>query len=228
MNTRWTCGIMLLGLAISTPAFARSHRVAQIPHGASFGCTSCHGTASGGGTFTGFGSSTVGALVGDGPTSGQDIEWAQIYDVDSDRDGFTNGEELGDPDGTWRTGDPNPPGLFFHPGDDSKHPVGSCGDGRVTPPEECDLDNTRGLSCINLGLDPGVLSCDSECLYIKDLCGTNAETPDAGMDTGTQADTGIVAATPDSDEGCSAAGGQMIWAAFMGLMGFRRRRSRTN
>ena len=228
MNTRWTCGIMLLGLAISTPAFARSHRVAQIPHGASFGCTSCHGTAAGGGTFTGFGSSTVGALVGAGTTSVQDIEWAQIYDVDSDRDGFTNGEELGDPNGTWRTGDANPPGMFFHPGDDSKHPVGTCGDGRVTPPEECDLTNTRGLSCINLGLDAGPLSCDAACLYVKDLCGVAEVAPDAGADVAAEPDAGEVVDTPSSDEGCSAVGGPLVWAAFIGLIGFRRRRTASN
>ncbi len=225
MNTRWTLAVALFGLGFSSPALARSHRVVQIPHGASFGCTSCHGTAAGGGTFTGFGSSTVGALVGEGTTSGQDIEWAQIYDVDSDRDGFTNGEELGDPNGTWRTGDANPPGTFFHPGDDSKHPVGTCGDGRVTPPEECDLTNTRGLTCINLGLDAGPLSCDDACRYVKDLCGAPTGAPDAGQDSETEADQGVAAETPSSDEGCSAAGGQMVWAALIGLIGFRRRRS---
>jgi len=34
--------------------------------------------------------------------------WAQLCLIDTDGDGFTNGEELGDPDCTWRVGDANP------------------------------------------------------------------------------------------------------------------------
>jgi cysteine-rich repeat protein len=42
--------------------------------------------------------------------------WPDIYDEDSDGDGLTNGEELGDPTGSWRIGDPMPP-VLSHPGD---------------------------------------------------------------------------------------------------------------
>ena len=36
--------------------------------------------------------------------------------LDADGDGATNGEELGDPDGTWQQGDANPEGENFFPG----------------------------------------------------------------------------------------------------------------
>ena len=33
---------------------------------------------------------------------------SELANMDADGDGFTNGEELGDPDGTWLEGDPSP------------------------------------------------------------------------------------------------------------------------
>ena len=219
-----TVGFVVLALVLmEANAFARSFRVSQFPHGAAFGCTSCHGTAAGGGTFTPFGTSTVGALVGDGATSGQDISWALIYDQDSDADGFTNGEELGDPEGKWVIGDPDPPGPFFHPGDDSKHPASACGDGRVTPPEECDGTNLRNRTCINLGLDPGPLSCDADCQYITDQCGL-VDAADVGPDAGDAGtDPPIDAPSSSDDSGCSSAGGAAAMFALFAVLGFRRR-----
>lgn len=44
------------------------------------------------------------------------IDWAKVCPLDSDGDGLTNGQELGDPNCRWRQGDPDPgPGLG-HPG----------------------------------------------------------------------------------------------------------------
>ena len=43
--------------------------------------------------------------------------------LDAGDDGFTNGEELGDPDGTWVVGDPDPEvDAIYHPGDAEDHP----------------------------------------------------------------------------------------------------------
>lgn len=219
--------MVFAGCLIAVPVEARTHRVPQIPHGNSFGCTSCHQTAGGGGNFTPFGTSTIGALVGTGTTTNLDVDWAKIYNIDSDRDGFTNGEELGDPNGTWKVGDPDPPGVFYHPGDDAKHPAGTCGDGRVTPPEKCDGANTNGLSCINLGLDPGPLSCDANCLYVTDLCGQGADV-DAGItdDVGGTDAPGPEPESPSetsNDEGCATADGSVVWIALLALWGMRRR-----
>lgn len=206
---------------------ARTHRVSQIPRGDSFGCTSCHATAAGGGNFTPFGTTTISGLVGTGTTATLDLDWSKIYMIDSDRDGFTNGEELGDPNGTWKIGDPDPSGAFFHPGDDSKHPVGSCGDGRVTPPEECDGVNVNGLTCINLGLDAGPLTCDASCQYVLDACG-QTDSPDVGVgEDGGVVEEPAVDDAVDAEEGCSSvAGFPTLLGVWLGALGFGRRRAR--
>ena len=65
---------------------------------------------------------------------GQSVEllgptWTvELCQLDSDGDGFTNGEELGDPDCTWQEGDPvQCTGCPSHPGDASE--AGLCGTG---------------------------------------------------------------------------------------------------
>ena len=58
---------------------------------------------------------------------------------DSDRDGFTNGMELGDPTGAWRVGDPAPgrvlslsnPGVFSSIPVNSRHRSDFNADGKV-------------------------------------------------------------------------------------------------
>ena len=52
------------------------------------------------------------------------VVWGgELAAIDSDDDGFTNGEELGDPDGTWVVGDPDPEvDAIYHPGDAEDHP----------------------------------------------------------------------------------------------------------
>lgn len=79
-------------------ASARSGRQNNIPNGAGFSCDLCH-------------------VVPGGPRNsfGQDVEatdrngnWSLVYDLDSDDDGYTNGEELGDAFGVWTRGDQQP------------------------------------------------------------------------------------------------------------------------
>lgn len=193
--------LLFVGLVAAAPdASARSHRVSQLPHGDSFGCTSCHTSPSGGGIFTGFGSAATLYLTGDGHISTQDLNWGPMAELDSDRDGFTNGEEVGDPQGTWVIGDRDPAGRFFNPGNPDDHPLATCGDGRVTPPEECDGSNFAGLSCFGLGLDDGTLRCKSDCSFDRSGC---AGTPDAGPTGGGDEDMGVADETPHDDPACS-------------------------
>ncbi|QED30131.1 hypothetical protein FRD01_23430 [Microvenator marinus] len=218
------CALILLGAAFGwSEAEARDFRVDQIPHGSKFGCTSCHQTASGGGNFTPFGSATVSAL-GEGLVSQADIDWSRLASLDSDRDGFTNGEELGDPDGFWEIGDPDPPGTFTHPGNDRLHPPSSCGDGRVTPPEECDGENFDRRTCVTLGLDDGVLVCNEDCSLDRSGCGASGMEP-AETDMGQpEVDMGFEV-DQEGDEGCSSVGGSASWVLllFFGLLGRRSR-----
>lgn len=84
------------------------------------GCDMCH--TSGGGTPRNPFGLAVQELV---TSNGQETFWGpELAALDSDGDGFTNGEELGDPEGLWQEGN-DPPGdaaLITHPGDPDSHP----------------------------------------------------------------------------------------------------------
>ncbi|MEL6548362.1 MAG: hypothetical protein AAFQ82_27310 [Myxococcota bacterium] len=81
-------------------AEARPFRVSQIPN-APASCNTCH-TNGGGTPRNAFGLDVESRLVGG--TLG-DVDWDAVCDLDSDGDGFTNGEELGDPDCVWTESD---------------------------------------------------------------------------------------------------------------------------
>lgn len=86
-------GLVLLGA--SSLVEAREFRVGLLPNGAQFGCATCHQSASGGDARNPFGLA-VGAITG---SSARAFWSPTLAALDSDGDGFTNGEELGDPEG---------------------------------------------------------------------------------------------------------------------------------
>ena len=102
---------LVTGLWIAGPwagdAEARGFRNNMVPNAEAVGagCNLCH--VSGGGTpRNGFGLD-VEALV---TVNGREVFWTpELAALDSDGDGFTNGQELGDPEGAWEAGD-DPPG----------------------------------------------------------------------------------------------------------------------
>ena len=101
---------------------ARSFRVSKIPHGNENACANCHVNPGGGGARTPFGEA-VNSLVTPG---GQENFWSpSLAAVDSDGDGYTNGQELQDPDGTWQPGQaaPGDPALVSNPGDPNSIPA---------------------------------------------------------------------------------------------------------
>lgn len=100
-----------LWLAITTIFFAgaqaleaRGSRLAQVPNAGRIGCALCHTDSEGGGRRNVFGD-----MVDDRFLRGGEVTWGPtLAALDADGDGATNGEELLDPAGTWKTGDPQP------------------------------------------------------------------------------------------------------------------------
>ena len=91
---------------LSTQAQARAFRVSQAPNN-QWGCLLCHNGS--GGPRNSFGGDVESTL------SGGNVNWSAICDLDSDGDGFTNGQELGDPECLWSMGQANPPGPVTQP-----------------------------------------------------------------------------------------------------------------
>lgn len=112
--TRFTIALCLV--ALPQLVHARAARVGQLPNGSTFGCANCHVSASGGGARNAFGQAVP--LNGGGP--GATVNWnATIAAADSDGDGFSNGTELGDPDGD---GNPTAGAQITNPGDATSFP----------------------------------------------------------------------------------------------------------
>lgn len=122
---------LLLFLLFSRESQSRSFRVAQIPNGTVNHCSNCHVSPGGGGARTPFGN-----LIKDNYLdNGGNVIWnSELAMLDTDGDGFTNGEELQDPNGVWTSElpDPGDPSLVTNPGDSESFPV-SVFDGQYLP-----------------------------------------------------------------------------------------------
>lgn len=127
------------GLMWTSQAEARPGRVSQVPNN-EFSCGLCH---AGGGTGprNDFGLDVEGTMTEPGP-AGQ-VQWSEIFNLDSDGDGCTNGQELGDPNGEWKIGDPNPDGTISDPSDE-----GSSQECDAAPNNEA---NNEGNNEVNNG-----------------------------------------------------------------------------
>lgn len=101
-------------------AAARPWRPDFIPNGNTNGCLNCHVSQFGGDARNAFGLQ-VQALL---PTLGENFWGPGLAGMDADGDGYTNGQELQDPTGAWRPGQPNPgnANLVSLPGSGSSTP----------------------------------------------------------------------------------------------------------
>lgn len=164
------CALALTAVAAPGSALARDFRVKDIPNGGRFQCQNCH-PDNDGSTFTPFGSDAKGHFIADdeGGVSTEHVLWDTAWcQRDSDGDGRSNGEELGDPGCTWERGDPDPVGQVTNPGagGDGK----GCGNGAVDSGESCDGLKTKAFSCAELNLGKGLLGCTSDCAYDTSKC----------------------------------------------------------
>lgn len=109
-------GLLLITILCQHEASARNFRVSMLPNGSVFSCNTCH--TSGGGTPRNPFGLAVQARV---TPNGMQAFWdAQLAALDSDGDGFTNGQELGDPDGDFQN--IGSASLVTNPGDASSKP----------------------------------------------------------------------------------------------------------
>lgn len=153
-------GLFSLLFLFATSADAREGRQAQFPHGDTIRCDACHTQPNRG--ITDFGFDSFAATMDNGI-----IDWSELAAMDSDKDGYSNGLELGDPNGTWRRGDAQPGGDFWNPGDKDDNP---CGNDNLDPGEDCDggVDNT--VTCASLGMGIGTVRCSDLCKYETTFC----------------------------------------------------------
>ncbi|OGQ25777.1 MAG: hypothetical protein A2138_27465 [Deltaproteobacteria bacterium RBG_16_71_12] len=112
------------------PARAREAFVGTVPNGASYSCSTCHSNGDGGEGWNDFGQDLLEA-GGANPDANPDDQnagyvgsprWSDVCDLDSDGDGYVNGEELGDPTCTWVQGDDDSEAAVTNPGDGADFP----------------------------------------------------------------------------------------------------------
>ena len=112
-------------------AEGRPFRPGQLPNGGINRCSNCHFNPMGGGGRNAFGQTIERAfLVAPATPANATIDlfavnWGpDLANLDSDGDGVTNGQELGDPNGAWRVGQPAPgsPRNVSLPGDFQSKP----------------------------------------------------------------------------------------------------------
>ena len=109
----------LLFMALTSDAFSRPGRLSQIPNGSVFSCANCHVNPAGGGARNVFGSVVESGFL-NGMGASATVNWnAGLAALDSDGDGATNGEELGDLDGD---GVPVDGAVVTNPGDSASTP----------------------------------------------------------------------------------------------------------
>ncbi len=125
-----TLAVLMMG-GMFGQAEARPFRPGQIPNGGINRCSSCHFNPMGGGGRNAFGQTIERAfLVAPATPANATIDlftvnWGpDLANLDSDGDGVTNGQELGDPNGAWRVGQPAPgsPRNVSLPGDFQSKP----------------------------------------------------------------------------------------------------------
>ncbi len=109
--------LVAIWIAGSAPdAVAREFRVDLLPNGSRFRCQNCHVSVNGGGTRNAFGNAVF-AIVG---SSSRSFWSPTLAAADADGDGFSNGSELGDPEGDGAT---TPGHTVTNPGNATSKPA---------------------------------------------------------------------------------------------------------
>ncbi len=121
---------IFLVLATSTILISRSFRVDKIPNGNKFNCANCHVSSAGGGARNDFGQDVEQRVTPGGTENFWD---SSLANIDSDGDGFTNGVELQDPNGTWTSGSIGNFSLVTNPGNANSKPNPTSVENEIVP-----------------------------------------------------------------------------------------------
>ncbi|MBU1099402.1 MAG: T9SS type A sorting domain-containing protein [Bacteroidetes bacterium] len=120
MKNRYFALLVILTIFAFSALVGRSFRVGKVPNGSVNACANCHVDPQGGGARNDFGQAVESRVT----PNGQENFWgADLAAIDSDGDGFTNGEELQDAGGAWTSGTIGDPSLVTNPGDINSHPA---------------------------------------------------------------------------------------------------------
>jgi MYXO-CTERM domain-containing protein len=185
--------LLALG-TLAAPAAARPFRVSDIPNGDKNTCLNCHGDTKAS-YNTDFGSDARNYLEGSGVITQLHVNWTPLCPLDSDGDGWTNGQELGDPDCTWKVGDPNPVVFVTNPGDPASFLPPTCGNGKLEAGEACEGTALAKTNCAEEFAGEGLLACTAQCNYDYSGC---SKPPSSS--------TGGGPPLGEEEGGCSAAG----------------------
>ena len=120
----WVSSCFII-IFLCTHLEARPQRPGQIPNGFTIGCANCHVNPAGDGARNAFGSAVESEFLSGSGASATVVWNSSLARLDSDGDGATNGEELQDSSGSWRSGQaaPGTASLMTNPGDASSTPA---------------------------------------------------------------------------------------------------------
>jgi hypothetical protein len=127
MNRHWRFVVSSLALFLSLQHLrGEGSFPGLIPNGTAFSCANCHSASPPRfSNLNAFGNAFLNA----------GLAWTTaLAALDSDQDGSSNGQELGDPAGTWKEGDADPAGPVFNPGDPGSHPAAATPPSITTQP----------------------------------------------------------------------------------------------
>ena len=190
--------VLTLALLWPDTSHAKKAFKAKVPNGNVHECSTCHIKTSQPATWNPFGLDVKANLVNNQP------DWSAVCEMDSDGDGWTNGEELLDPECVWSSvmASPGSPGDVTKPGDASSSPP------EPEPEPEPDViaeqeedaggaepDGSTIEDAIEDGIeDTGPVECDSDMDCPMGFCDEDGQCqPYLDADTGMEAEIGDAA-----------------------------------
>jgi hypothetical protein len=205
--------LLAAALLVSGTALAKKPFKTKVPNGAVYSCSTCHISTNPPTSWNDFGLDVKGHMVAGQP------DWATVCEMDSDGDGWTNGEELLDPECVWGpfTPDPGDTGDVTKPGDPNSFPPEPEPEPEPEPDVMVEQEADGGPAEADIFVEPEVLFGDTDdagppqCFQDEDcdgdaVCVDGSCAPGEGVGGDTAADTAGIEDT-SADEPAPSGGG---------------------